>query len=124
MAALHGKGGSASFTGLTMEVLSWSANATADVDESTVMGSATKTYLAGYNDWTASVECVLPAAGMGVIGTVLGSSATLTLNTAAGGRKYSGTAICTGISPASSKDGKGTCSYNFQGNGALAEGAV
>lgn len=130
MAALHGKGGSATFTGLTFELLSWSFNGTADVAESTVMGSSTKTYLPGYIDFTATCECVLPAGGMGVIGSVLGSAATLVLKHAAGGKMYTCTyttagtgAICTGMGATSSKDGVATCTYTFQGSSVLVEGA-
>ena len=125
MAALHGKGGSATFSGLTFELRSWTANATADVAESTVMAAASKTYLPGFLDWTASCELILPAAGVGVMATVLGAApAALVLLMGTGGRKYTGNAICIGVGLTSNKDDIATATYNFQGSGLLVESAV
>ncbi len=125
MAAKHGKGGSATFTGLTFELRDWSFDATADVAESTVMGAASKTYLAGFLDWTATCELVLPAAGVGVLATVLGAvPAALVLLTGTGGRKYTGDAICISVGASSSTSDVGSATYNFQGSGLLVETAV
>jgi len=120
MAAFHGKGGSATFTDLVFEIISWSIDATADMAEATDMGDTWKTYLAGFNDWTATVECVLPTGGfITTLGTTLGSTDTLAITS--GGKIYSGTAFCTGVSPSGDKDDIGKLTYTFQGSGALAE---
>ena len=120
MAAMHGKGGTAAFTSLTFELLSWSVDGTADVAEATDMGDTWKTYLAGFKDWTATAECNLPKAGAGV--AVLGTTATLTFDTAAdGGLAYAGTGFCTGFSPSADKDGVAAITLTFQGSGALTE---
>jgi hypothetical protein len=122
MAAFHGKVGSAVFAGLTFDMYSWSIDASADVAESTVMAEASgyKTYLAGFNNWTATAEVQLPAAGVGL--AALGSSATLTM--VGSTYDYVGTAICTGVSPAVDKDGVASASLSFQGSGVLTEAAV
>ena len=122
MAAKHGKGGSATFAGLTFELRDWSFDATADVAESTVMGSPSKTYLAGFLDWTATCELVLPAGGVGVLASVLGQPpATLVLLVGAGGKSYTGQAICIGIGANSSSSDVGLATYNFQGSSTLVE---
>lgn len=124
MAAIHGKRGSAAFTGLTFEMISFTIDAGADVAEASVMSSVAvtslthwKSWVAGFKDWTATVECIEPAAGGG--SGALGTSATLTLNTIAGS-SYSGLAICTGFSPSLSTDGAAALTLTFQGNSQLA----
>jgi len=120
MAAMHGKGGTGVFSGLTFELLSWSIDGTADIAEATDMGDTWKTYLAGFTDWTATCETNLPKTGAGV--AALGTSQTLTFDTAAdGGLAYAGTAICTGFSPSADKDSVATCTLTFQGSGTLSE---
>ncbi len=123
MAAIHGKAGAADFSGLIFEMLSWSIDATADMAEATDMGDTWKTFLAGFVDWTATTECILPKAGEGI--AALGTSATLTLVPASGlYEDFVGTAICTGFSPVSDKDGIATITLTFQGSGLLVEAAV
>ena len=126
MAAIHGKRGTATFSGLTLEVQGWTVNGTADVEDATIMDVTAigetvhwKTKVIGYKDWTAQVTVVLPAAGVGV--AALGTSATLTLDTT-DGLDYSGTAICTGIS-ISSGNQTVTATCDFEGNGQLTESA-
>ncbi len=122
MAAMHGKGGTAVFASLTFEMLSWSVDATADVAEATAMAAANgaKIYLAGFKDWTATAECLLPKAGGGV--AALGTTAALTFDTVTdGGLAYAGSAICTGFSPTSDKDGVATITFSFQGSAILTE---
>jgi len=123
MAAIHGKKGSAAFTGLVFEMISFTIDATADVADATVMSSVAvtslthwKTYVAGFKDWTATVECLEPAAGGGV--GALGTSATLTLD-AVDGSAYSGLAICTGFGPTVSNDAAAALTLTFQGNSQL-----
>jgi hypothetical protein len=132
MAAIHGKFGDVVFAGMTCDVYSWTGNATADVAETTIMdnqavaaGTHWKGYAAGFKDWTATAEMQLPAAGVGL--TVLGTSGTLGLWSdinAAGGRKYTGTAICTSIVPSTERHDVGAVSATFQGNGQLTEAAA
>ncbi|GAH88099.1 unnamed protein product [marine sediment metagenome] len=120
MAAFHGKGGAITFPNITpIEVISWTVDAVCDVAEGTVMGTdAWKTYHAGFKDWTASVECVLPAAGfVTTLATQLGSEGALSI--VSGGDTYAGNAFCTGMSPGAEKDGVGTLSLTFQGSGAV-----
>lgn len=124
MAAMHGKGGTGVWTasGITFEMLSWSVDATADTAEATAMAatSGAKIYLAGFKDWTATAEVLLPAGGVGI--DKLGDTSTLTFDTSAdGGLAYAGTAIATGFSITSSKDDVSTCTVSFQGSGALSE---
>ena len=125
MAAIHGKTGTASFTSLTFELLSWSIDATADTAEATAMGATNgaKIYLAGFIDWTATCEVLTPAAGVGLV--AIGTTAALTLVPATGtGKDYVGNAICTGVGVASEKDGVLTSTLSFQGSGQLVEAAV
>lgn len=119
MAAFHGKRGTASFTSLTFEMLSFTIDATADTAECTVMDSSAvaaakhwKDYVIGFKDWTATVEVLEPAAGVGI--AALGTEATLTLDGTVG-LAYSGTAICTGVSPAVDAHDTGKCTLTFQG---------
>ena len=124
MAAFHGKRGLATFTSLTFEIMSFTIDATADVADATVMdvaavSSAThwKDSVAGFKDWTATCECLEPAAGGGL--AALGTEATLTLDSTAG-LSYGGTAICTGYSPSVDKDDAGRLTLTFQGTAVLA----
>ena len=119
MAAMHGKAGTGEFTNLTFEMTSWSVEATADVAESTVMAETWKSYIAGYTDWTASCECVLPKGGSGIV-TALGSTATLKFDSVTG-LAYSGAAFCTGGTHTGEKDGICTCTLTFQGSSTLGE---
>lgn len=119
MAVFHGKRGAATFTGLTFEMLSFTINATADVADGSIMDASAagetkhwKDYVAGFKDWNATVEVLEPAAGVGI--AALGTEDTLTLD-GTEGLAYSGTAICTGISPSVSKDDVGKCTLSFQG---------
>ncbi len=124
MAAFHGKRGLATFTSLTFEMTSFTVDATADVADASVMNAAAvtaathwKDSVAGFKDWTATCECLEPAAGGGI--AALGTEATLTLDSTAG-LSYAGTAICTGFSPSVDKDDAGRLTLTFQGTGQLA----
>ena len=119
MAAIHGKRGVATFEALTFEMLSWSMDATCETAEGTVadasaVAAAThwKDYLAGFKDWTATVEVLEPAAGVGI--AALGTEATLSIDTT-DGLAWSGTAICTGISPSVDAHDVAKCTLTFQG---------
>lgn len=127
MAAFHGKRASGTFSGLTLEITSFTIDATVDTVDATVMdptalaaGTHWKTYVIGFKDWTATIDCILPLAGIGL--TALGTESELTLDmTVTGGRLYKGNAICTGISPATGADAGGTCTLSFQGTDQLEE---
>tara|TARA_Y100000310_G_scaffold325739_1_gene389686 strand:+ start:37 stop:489 length:453 start_codon:yes stop_codon:yes gene_type:complete len=109
---------------------SWTASITHDVAEITSMGYNAagywRTYFSGYQDVTASVECLLPTGGTDI---VLGGDDGMCDDTCQLELffKYDGTtplyralygdAICTGVSISNDKDSIATVSYTFQGNG-------
>ena len=124
MAAFHGKRGLATFTSLTFEMTSFSVDATADVADATVMNAAAvaagthwKDSVVGFKDWTATAECLEPAAGGGI--AALGTEATLTMDTT-DGLSYAGTAICTGYGVNNDANDAGRLTLNFQGVAQLA----
>lgn len=130
MASFHGKRGLFSFTNINAAqdalVSNFTIDGTADVAETSVMdvsavGAAKhwKDYVAGFKDWTATVECFIDSSGIGTIGSILGDEQTLTLDTTTG-LSYAGSAICTGISPSMSTDGAATVTFTFQGVDTLA----
>ncbi len=126
MAAIHGKRGVADFTSLTFDMISFTIDATADTADTTIMAAAAvtsathwKDWVAGFKDWTATVECIEPAAGGGI--AALGTEAALGLDTTAG-LDYAGSAICTGFSPSISVDGAALLTLTFQGTGQLTAG--
>ena len=117
MTMLHGRAGLVAFTsGEFSEVTSWSVDATADVAETTAMDTTTywKTYLAGFSDWTATVECKYSGSGLAALGTTAALSLSLVTGTA-----ISGTAFMTGYGVSSDAQDVVTQTYTFQGSGAL-----
>jgi len=126
----HGKRSSGSFTGLTFKILSWTLIVTCDMAEGSIMDVSAlgptkhwKEYLPGFKDWTATIECLLPLAGMGAM-TIVGTEAELTITvTDTGARLYKGNAICTGIGPSATSSTIGACTLNFQGTDQLEENA-
>ena len=117
MAMMHGKAGSVSFTsGDFSEVVSWSVDASCDMADTTAMDASVywKTYLAGFKDWTATVECKWSGSGLAALGT----TATLTL-TLVSGTTISGTAFLQNYGTSSEAEGVITQTYSFQGSGAL-----
>ncbi len=127
MAAIHGKNGTVFFDSTeVLTVTKWSIEATAAVAESTVMeaSSGAKTYVAGFKNWTAKADVNIDGLDL-TIASDLGSSATLVLHvgthTAEEAKKYTGTAILMSMDFNLDKEGVGTITHNFQGNGALTE---
>lgn len=139
MAAFHGKQGKVTFAGgAASSVLSWSIDATCDVADASVMDNSAvtaathwKDFIAGYNSWTAIVECDLDDGGMDPdltvdfidddgIDVVLHQSITGGTPTT---RKYYGTGIITGISPSVDKDDVAKVTYTVQGSGQLSVAA-
>ena len=123
MAAFHGKQGSALFSTTSYELISFSIDAVAETADSTIMNKTASTsaihwkdYVAGFKDWTATLECLEPAAGGGI--AVLGTEALLTLDTTSG-LEYAGSAICTGFGPSVSTTGAGALTVTFQGTAQL-----
>lgn len=137
MAVFHGKQGRVAFAAAAASsVLSWTINATAEVADATAMSAVVvaaathwKDFITGFLNWTATVECYLDDGGLDPdLTTDLtdDDGAALVLYEglqAQGVRKYSGTGILTGISPAVDKDGVITVTYTFQGSGTLSVGA-
>ncbi len=139
MAAFHGKQGKATFAGgASSSVLSWTIDATCSVADASAMDNSAATaathwkeYIAGFNDWTATVECNLDDGGMDPdlavdfidddgIAVVLHQSITAGSPTT---RKYSGNGIITGISPSVDKDDVAKVTYTVQGSGTLSVSA-
>ncbi len=137
MAAFHGKQGKVTFGGVaSSSVLSWSIEATCDVADGSIMNNTAvlasthwKDFVAGYNSWTATIECDLDSGGMHPdldpeffdddgIAVVLHQSITGGSN-----RKYSGSGIITGISPSVDKDDVAKVTYSVQGTGELSVAA-
>jgi predicted secreted protein len=137
MAAFHGKQGKVTFaTTAVSNVLNWSIDATCDFASSSVMSNVAVTsathwadHLAGYKDWTATVECDVEDTGFDPdIETDFidqnGVACVFHQAVIDGGfRKYSGNGIITGILPSLDKSDVAKVTYSVQGSGTLAEAA-
>jgi len=138
MAVFHGKDANVFWKGGTvaMSAQSWSAEVTSDIAEVTGMQATWKTYVAGPNNWTASVAGVhygsaaskIGLSGSASIGTdPTGSEAKLDLYLVYADSDYDylyGDAVCVGISPAVDSKDAGKVSYSFQGTGSLTYAAA
>ena len=138
MAMFHGKAGKVVWAGEegasdvdVQHVKAWTADASCDIADTTVMGSSEwKTYLAGWKDWTATVECNADSAGndMGYDSNLgLGDDADagsddiqleLWFTQAEGGGLIYGPAVLSSISNSQDAEGIATVTYTFQGKGA------
>jgi hypothetical protein len=137
MAAFHGKQGRVTFAGTaTSNVLSWSIDASCSVVESSAMSAVAvaatthwKDYVAGYLDWTATVECDLDDTGLDPdldVDFIDDDGVAIVLYeglAAQSVRMYYGTGIITGISPSLDKDDIAKVTYTIQGNGELSVAA-
>jgi hypothetical protein len=101
---------------------SWTLDIVGDAPEITSMQDTWATFLPGFRDWTATVECLLPAAGTDVpIGGDDGfgdDECRLELYAVYAAGDYDGfygTAICNGVSMGMNKDELATVTYTFQG---------
>ena len=124
MAAFHGKAGSVTFdsTG-TADVINWTLNVTSDVAETTSMTDTYKSYLAGFKDWTATVEALLPTGGSEPTIADIGSTVkTLVLDTATG-TAYTATTAALIVSFSITQDMNDIVkiTYEFQGSGTISE---
>ena len=115
MAEVRGCNGSVTFTNLNAGAKSWTLDYTSEVLETTDFGdNCSRTYIAGFKGWTATVECNWDATNT----VAPGDSATLTLDVD-GTHNYSGTALVTGASYTVPVDGLATATFTFQGTGDL-----
>ena len=139
MAAFSGKQGQVTFaTTAVSSVLSWSIDATCDVADASIMDVSAagvtkhwKDYIAGFKDWTATVECNLDDGGIDpdldtdfaqdTDGIALVFFCGIT---AGGSRKYSGNAIITNIAPSTDLNDVAKVTYSIQGSGTLSVAAA
>lgn len=113
MAVVHGKAGTATFSGTVASMLAWSMSVTGDSVKSTVMGDTWDSFVAGYIDVTASIETnALTEATL----SKLGSNAALALYTDANSYFTISTAVCTEITETANKDDVGKLSLAFIGD--------
>ena len=126
MAMLHGKGGSITWAGTALaipaEITSWTADSTADVAETTSMAAAGdwKTFLAGFKDWTASIDTIWDSADIQLLTDLGGIAYDLQLEMIDAGAQVHGTAIMTGVTITTDMNDAIKVSFSFQGSGALA----
>ena len=138
MAAFHGKIGKITWdasTASTTEIdaiTSWTLDIICDVADGSDMSAATKTYFAGWKDWTATVESILPttgsqiplvdAAGVEALGEKTPAILEMWLDDTGGAGNVvviHGAAICVGIGYNIDVNDVVKITYNFQGTGAL-----
>ena len=105
------------------EIRSFSLEESGEVIETTTMGDVSRTYVAGLNTFSASIEVYWDETDTdGQVALAVGSTVVLSLypeGAEAGDTYYSGSAIVTGVSLASSFDGMVERSITVQGSGAL-----
>ena len=144
MAAFSGKQGKVSFAGTAVSaVTAWSIDATADVVDTSVMVSSAHTvathwkpYLAGFNDWTATIECLVDDGGLdpdldtdfaqdtdGIAVILYAGMVSTDQQEGATVRKYSGNGMITGIAISTDKNDVAKITYSVQGSGTLTEAA-
>ena len=115
MSVVHGKAGTATFSGSVVSMLAWTMNVTGDVAESTVMGNTFKSYVAGHIDVSASIDT--NAMTEATIAR-LGANAALALYTDANSYFTISTAVCTELTETVNKDDVGKLSLSFIGDDA------
>ena len=110
------------------EVTSWSLDQTNTLIEDTAMGDSARTYLAGLDEASASVECFWDETDTnGQIALSPGSSVTLVLypeGADSGDYYYTGTALVTSHSVTGSFDGMVTASIGATYTGAVTAATV
>jgi hypothetical protein len=100
----------------------WTLDVTHGVADTTAMQGTWRTFLGGFNDWTATVECLEAATGPEI---VLGGDDGMgddqcglelyAVYATADYDGFKGSAICTGVSSTTNMDGITTITYTFQG---------
>lgn len=110
------------------EIRSFSLEESGETIETTSMGDAARTYVAGLKTFTGTIECFwdeTDTTGQGAL--TVGSEITINVypeGDTSGDTYYTGTAIVTGASLSSSFDGMVERSFSIQGSGALTESTV
>ena len=110
------------------EVTSWTLDQSNSLIEDTAMGDTSRTYLAGLDDFSASVEVFWDETDTnGQVALSPGSSVTLVLSPEgadAGDTSYTGTALVTSHSVSGSFDGMITASIGATYTGAVSTSTV
>ena len=134
MAFVHGKdsvikidNSSGSLTDISAYVNNIDFPISADVAETTVMGVDNKTYIVGLKDASLSISGLWDATIDGILGVVVGQSATLSFEispegTASGKIKYTGEMICTEYGQNPPVGDVVSYSASFQVTGAVTRG--
>tara|TARA_Y100001973_G_scaffold76386_1_gene111661 strand:+ start:488 stop:898 length:411 start_codon:yes stop_codon:yes gene_type:complete len=134
MAFVHGKNSvfkldnaSGSLTDISAFVNNVDFPETADVAESSVLGSSNKTYLVGLRDASISITGIFDATVDAILGAVVGQTATLSYEyspegTASGKIKYTGEAILTNYALSSPVGDVVAYSADLQCSGAVTRG--
>jgi len=121
MAIVHGKGGSFSWDSgggtESTKILSWTLDLVSDFAEVTDMGDTWKTRLAGFMDWTATVECLGDEVAEF---TSLGATLTgINFQLSTGNTLRGATGICTNMGHSVDSTDAGKLTYTIQGTGAI-----
>jgi hypothetical protein len=100
---------------------------TADVAETTVLGDGNKTYIVGLKDATIAIAGLWDSTIDGILGAVVGQSATLSFEyspegTTGGNIKYTGECILTSYAQSSPVGDVVAYSADFQVSGAVTRG--
>jgi hypothetical protein len=112
----HGKGGSITFTTITLGVLEWTLDYTMNPADSTTFTEAgVKTFILGTSEWKGTVKTNYDPANTAV---VTQAAASLVLTVAAS-NTYTGSVLITNMAVSVNKDNIATVDYSFQGTGAL-----
>lgn len=137
MSILHGKDGNVYWDSqgtdtVVTQIQSWSLDVTHDIAEATSMQDTWKTYRTGFQDWTASVVCLLPLAGGDLpveadgtpqsLGDVTAARLELYVVWDTGTPLYKllyGNGFVTGIEYGSDRNEAPTITYTFQGSGQM-----
>jgi predicted secreted protein len=134
MAFTHGKDSSfkidnsgGSLTDISAYVNNVDFPETVDVAETTTLGDSAKSYIVGLSDATISISGLWDATLDGVLGGIMGQSATVSFEyspegTASGKIKYTGEAIATSYNQASPVGDVVTFSADLQVSGAVTRG--
>ena len=104
------------------ELRSFTLETTAETIEDTSMGDTNRTYKAGLKSFTGSASLFWDEVDSGQTAIVVGTEITLNVypeGASSGDTYYSGSAIVTGTTIASSFDGMVEAEVSFQGTGAL-----
>jgi hypothetical protein len=129
---------SAGSTTAIAEMKSWSLTHTQDILEDTVCGDGARTYKKGITNFSGSFDGIYDSSHVATNQNVFdldattattpdspgGMTAEFITSTVSGSKKYSGEILITSIERTASFDDLVSFSANFQGSGALTEGAV